>query len=97
MNRITNTTKVREWVDIINKLIDVVEERNQQWETTSKRGVDTYEFIDTFPLNAKFSVIYASIELDEADYKIEGNKIIFIEPTPEEGYPIKIRYVGSKL
>lgn len=97
MNKITDTTKVREWVKIINELIDVVDERNQQWETISKIGVATYEFQNTFPLNSKFSVIYASIELDERDYIIEGNRITFIEPTLEEGYPIKIRYVGSKL
>ena len=95
MKKIEKDTKVREWVNIINELIDVVESANRQWETVSRKGVATYEFSDTFPQNSKFSVIYASVELDEADYEIEGNKITFIEPTPEEGYPIKIRYVGK--
>ena len=96
IEKITDTTKVREWVNRINALIDLLINKSYQWETISVKGQKEYTFEQSFPENSKFSVTYASVELYESDYKLLGKTLTFIEPPSEEGYPIKIRYIGSK-
>ena len=96
IEKITETTKVREWVERINDIIDEVSLREYVWETVSEYGKQEYTFAKVFPTNSKFIVTYASIELYESDYTLEGTTLTFISPTLEDGYPIKIRYVGSK-
>ena len=96
IEKITDTTKVREWVNRINALIDLLTNKSYQWETLSVKGQKEYTFEQSFPENSKFSVTYASVELYESDCKLLGKTLTFIEPPSEEGYPIKIRYIGSK-
>ena len=96
LEKITDTTKVRVWVERINDMIDIVSLKNYVWETTSVKGKKDYQFDNPFPSNAKYSVIYASIELYDSDYIIEGNVLSFNEAPMEDNYPIKIRYIGSK-
>lgn len=96
LEKITETTKVRKWVEIINSIVDYLSVKSNVWETTSVIGQKIYKFETPFPADSIYTVTYASIELYESDYVIKGNTIEFIEPTPEGGYPIKIRYIGGK-
>lgn len=96
IDKITETTKVREWVNRINSIIDDITLRGYTWETMSVKGKQEYTFAKNFPANSRFIVTYASVELYESDYTLDGNTLRFISPTSEEGYPIKIRYIGSK-
>lgn len=96
IEKITETTKVREWVNRINSLIDLLNTKSYQWETVSVKGQQEYTFEQSFPTNSKFTVTYASVELYESDYTLLGKTLTFIEPPSEDGYPIKIRYIGSK-
>ena len=38
IEKITDTTKVREWVNRINALIDLLTNKSYQWETLSVKG-----------------------------------------------------------
>jgi hypothetical protein len=97
LQKITDTTKVREWVERINVIIDELTLKSYVWESVSKKGVATYTFSKPFPVNSKFVVTYASIELYEGDYEMDGVYLTFVNGAPlEDGYPIKIRYIGSK-
>ena len=97
IQKITETTKVREWVNRINAMIDLLTLKSYVWETVSVKGQDVYAFSQPFPTNSKFSVTYASIELYESDYSLDGVNLTFTNGAPmETGYPIKIRYIGSK-
>lgn len=98
LQKITEITKVREWINIINTLVDAVTLKSYVWETVSEIGRKEYSFPNStpFPPNSRFIVTYASIELYEDDYVINGNTITFISPTLEKDYPIKIRYIGSR-
>lgn len=96
IEKITGTTKVKEWVNRINSIIDAINLKSYQWEAVSVSGKQSYTFEKSFPTNSKFSVTYASVELYEDDYSLNGNILTFSEPPTEDGYPIKIRYIGSK-
>lgn len=100
LDKITDYTKVKEWVVRINEMIDLLDLQSYVWETTSVIGQKDYVFnVNEFkkmPLGGKFIVTYGGVELHKNDYEISGVDTLKLTNEPEEtGYPIRIRYVGE--
>lgn len=100
IDKITDTTKVRDWIVSINALIDAFNLKNYSWDTVSEKDVSVYKFdLKTYkqlPVNAEYIVLYAGVELNKSDYKITGgDTLTFTSPTKESGYPIRVRYLRS--
>lgn len=97
MIKITETTKVREWVNRINEIIDAISLKNYSWDTVSVKGNVSYTFdknkFKTFSPNAEYIVMYAGIELNPKDYTISGDTLTFKLPPEEDGCPIRIRHL----
>lgn len=97
LTKLTETTKVRIWLDRINELIDGFNIKNYSWDTTSIRGESSYTFSKStyreMPINAEYVVYYSGLELDKADYTINGNVLKFTSPPEEDGCPIRVRYL----
>lgn len=99
MNKITETTKVREWINRINDLIDAIGLKNYSWDTVSVKGKSVYTFdknkFKTFSPSAEYVVMYAGIELNPKDYTISGDTLTFNFPPEEDGCSIRIRYLRN--
>ena len=97
MDKINESTKVKDWVARINELIDEVETITDSWDTVSVKGQSEYRFngnmYNPFPLKKEVIVLYAGVELNPKDYKIEGDKLKFNLPPEEDGCPIRVRYL----
>ena len=99
IQKINVNTKVREWVDRINELIDEVGIIAYSWDTVSVKGKQSYTFdknkFKTFSSNGEYVVLYAGIELNPNDYTIAGDTLTFKLPPEEDGCSIRIRYLRS--
>lgn len=97
MNKITETTKVREWINRINELIDEIGLKSYSWDTVSVKGKSVYTFdknkFKTFAPNSEYIVMYSGIELNPKDYTISGDTLTFKFPPEEDGCSIRIRYL----
>ena len=102
INPIDTSTKVRVWVDIINRLLYTGQINEYIFKTYSVKGQDTYSFGDveglqtnfTFP-EGNYTVTYGGIVLQPDDYKLSGVNLIFVNGAPmESGYLITVRYEG---
>lgn len=95
---ITETTKVKDWIKYINNIIEVLGVKNYSWDTVSESGVAVYKFdmkkYKQMPIDSKFIVTYAGVELDERDYVISGgDTLTFVSPSEESGCPIRVRFL----
>lgn len=99
IQKITESTKVKDWVARINELIDEVETLAYSWDTVSVKGKQSYTFdknkFKMFSLNDEYTVLYAGIELNPKDYTISGDTLTFKYPPEEDGCSIRIRYLRS--
>lgn len=106
INKITDTTKVRVWVDIINKLLDDSSDKEYIFKAISKSGTDTYNFENAknlpsdfyFEPDANYIVTYGGIVLQPDDYSLNARQLKFVNGAPlENDYLITIRYVGKSV
>ena len=99
LTKLTETTKVRVWLERINQLIDEVNIKNYSWDTTSVANQASYTFnkeiYREMPVNAEYVVYYSGLELDKADYTINGNVLRFSSAPEENGCPIRVRYLRN--
>lgn len=98
MDKINVDTQVKDWVKIINELVDEVETITYSWDTVSVKGQSEYTFdknkYNLFPSGKELIVLYAGVELNSNDYKIDmDNKLVFTTPSEEDGCPISVRYL----
>ena len=104
IDKITESTKVKVWVDIINKMLDEGQDKEYVLNAYSVPGKSEYDFSDAVGLPSSFQffdgnyiVTYGGIVLQPDDYSLIGKKLIFTNgATPEEGYLITVRYEGRK-
>ena len=99
LTKLTETTKVRVWLERINQLVDEVNIKNYSWDTVSIANQASYTFSKAtyreMPKDSEFVVYYSGIELDKADYTINGNVLTFTSAPEENGCPIRVRYLGA--
>jgi hypothetical protein len=99
IQKITESTKVKDWVARINELIDEVGTIAYSWDTVSVKGKQSYTFdknkFKTFSSSGEYVVLYAGIELNKKDYTIAGDTLTFKSPPEEDGCSIRIRYLRS--
>ncbi len=104
IDKIDSSTKVRVWVEIINKLLDNETDKEYIFKAYSVTGQDTYDFEQSVgvPSNFKFpegnyTVTYGGVVLQPDDYSFTGKVFKFVNGAPSESdYLITIRYEGKK-
>ena len=104
IEKINDSTKVRIWVDIINKLLDDSSEKEYIFKAYSENGKATYDFGSAVGLPSDFQffddnyvVTYGGVVLQPDDYSLIGQTLTFVNGAPTESdYLITIRYVGKK-
>ena len=105
--KIEPTTKVKEWVNRINRSFDEIRKREYRWTAVSVVGKETYDFavsagdkettLKRFDAGSQYTVQYGGVILEPEDYKLEGTTLTFVNgPTMEEGYAIIVRYAGQE-
>lgn len=102
LSKITETTKIRDWLKRINQIIDVVNAKTYSWDITSVKGQSMYTFSTSngyidIPANGEYVVYYSGIELDKRDYLINGDTLTFKLPPEEDGCPIRVRYLSGAV
>ena len=97
LTTINEQTKVRVWLERINDLVNGLNIKNYSWDTTSIKGQASYTFSKSLNYRempaAEYVVYYSGLELDKADYKIEGNVLTFTSAPEEDGCSIRVRYL----
>lgn len=102
---ISNSTKVKVWVDIINRTIQENKSREYIFNALSVKGQAIYDFSTAVGIPDRFQffdddnyiVTYGGIVLQSDDYKLYSTAIEFINGAPlEDDYLITIRYMGKK-
>jgi hypothetical protein len=95
LTKLTETTKVKMWLDRINELVDATNSKNYSWDTVSIKNQSSYTFNTSqfmqMPINAEYVVYYSGIELHKDDYSINGNVLKFTSPPEEDGCSIRVR------
>lgn len=100
--KINSTTKVKIWVEIINRLLDDGSSREYIFKAYSIAGIDEYVFsdIEGLPENyifpeGNYVVTYGGAILQPDDYQIKNKSLKFVNGPPlENDYLITIRYEG---
>lgn len=104
--KIEPTTKVKEWVNRINKSFDEIRVRECCWKTVSVANKDTYVFpvaagdkeveLKKFNPDAQYSVQYGGVILDPRDYRLSETQLKFVNGPPlENGYAIIVRCISQ--
>jgi hypothetical protein len=96
IDKITNNTQVRYWIDRINKIIDKINVMNYSWDAESIEGTLQYEFptpaYEPMP-EGEYVVYYSGIELHPDDYTVNSNTLTFAEAPKESGCSIRVRFL----
>lgn len=99
IDKITDSTKVRYWIERINEIIDKINATNYSWDTTSVEGKPEYKFNTSeensipLPVGGEYIVYYAGVELHPDDYTVNGDTLTFTEAPKESGCSIRVRFL----
>ena len=104
IEKITENTKVKVWVDIINKLLDDGADKEYIFKAYSVKGQDSYNFGNVVGMpndfvfeDGNYIVTYGGIILQPDDYSLSGKILRFTNGAPTESdYLITVRYEGKK-